>query len=109
MLLDSWYMRQKVIHHATQQGYGVMGQVRKDTAPYACPVLSEQRQRGRPRRYGEKYTANRLAALPEQRTSLTLYGKRQMARYRSAVVMRGFWVARGSKQFGYNLKTDKVA
>jgi len=60
VLLDSWYMRQKVIRHATGQGYGVIGQVRKDTALYACPVLSEQRQRGRPRRYGEKYTANSM-------------------------------------------------
>jgi DDE superfamily endonuclease len=90
VLLDSWYMRQKVISHATRQGYGVIGQVRKDTALYACPVLSEQRQRGRPRRYGEKYVANKVATLPEQRTTLTLYGKPQIVRYRSAVVLARF-------------------
>jgi hypothetical protein len=90
VLLDSWYMRKKVIRHATGQGYGVIGQVRKDTALYACPLLPEQRQRGRPRRYGEKYTANRLAALPGQRTTLTLYGKVQIVHYRSAVVMARF-------------------
>jgi hypothetical protein len=83
-------MRRKVIRHATRQGYGVIGQVRKDTALYVCPVVPEQRQPGRPRRYGEKYTGSLVAELPEQRGTLTLYGKAQMVRYRSAVVMARF-------------------
>jgi hypothetical protein len=110
VLLGSWYRRQKVIRHTRQQVYGVMGQMRKDTVLYACPVLPERRQLGRPWHYGENYTANRLPALPEQRTTLTLYGNRQIVRYRSAVVMARFvGDQRGLRRFGCNLKTDKAS
>jgi hypothetical protein len=90
VLLDSWYMRRQVIQHALDQGYGVIGQVRKDTALYAEPVLPERPRLGRPRRYGEKYTAERVTALEERRVSLTLYGKAQTVRYRTAIAMARF-------------------
>jgi hypothetical protein len=94
VLLDCWYMRCKVIQYAHAWGFAVIGQVRRDTALYALPVEvvggSGQRRRGRPRVYGLKYTPERVAALPERRVRLWLYGKWQWVRYRSAVVKARF-------------------
>ena len=90
VLMDSWYMRRQVIDTALNQGYGVIGQIRKDTALYAEPVQPERPRRGRPRRYGEKYTIERVAALAEKRITLKLYGKVQSVRYRTAITMARF-------------------
>ena len=72
----------------------MIGQVRRDTALYALPVeagvVGGKRRRGRPRVYGLKYTPERVAALPERRVRLWLYGKRQWVRYRSAQVKARF-------------------
>ena len=75
VLLDCWYMRCRVIQYAHAWGLAVIGQVRRDTALYAIPevvVVRGQRRRGRPRRYGLKYTPARVAALPERRVRLWL-------------------------------------
>ena len=53
-------------------------------------MVGGQRRRGRPRRYGLKYTPERVAALPERRVRLWLYGKWQWVCYRSAVVKARF-------------------
>ena len=99
VLLDCWYMRCKVIQYAQAWGFAVIGQVRRDTALYALPVevvgVSGQRRRGRPRVYGLKYTPERVAALPERRVRLWLYGKWQWVRYRSAVVKARFLQGQG--------------
>lgn len=90
VLLDCWYMRCRVIPYVQAWGFAVVGQVRRDTALYALPVevvvAGGQRRRGRPRRYGLKYTPERVATLPERRVRLWLYGKWQGVRYRSAQV-----------------------
>lgn len=90
VLLDCWYMRCTVIQYAQAWGFAVIGQVRRDTALYALPVEvaagGGPRRRGRPRVYGLKYTPERVAALPERRVRLWLYGKWQWVRYRSAQV-----------------------
>lgn len=94
VLLDCWYMRCKVIHYAHAWDFAVIGQVRRDTALYALPVVEVtaggKRRRGRPRVYGLKYTSERVAALPERRVRLWLYGKGQWVRYRSAKVKARF-------------------
>lgn len=93
VLFDCWYMRRLVIHYAQAWGFAVIGQVRRDTALYAIPevvVVGGPRRRGRPRRYGLKYTPERVAALLERRVRLWLYGKWQWVRYRSAVVKARF-------------------
>ena len=94
VLLDCWYMRCWVIRYAQSWGFAVIGQVRRDTALYALPVeevtVTGRRRRGRPRVYGLKYTPERVAALPERRVRLWLYGKRQWVRYRSAQVKARF-------------------
>ena len=90
VLLDCWYMRCKVIQYAQAWGFAVIGQVRRDTALYALPVEvvggSGQRRRGRPRVYGLKYTPERVAALPERRVRLWLYGKWQGSVLSSSVI-----------------------
>jgi len=91
VLLDCWYMRAAVIQYAQAWGFAVVGQVRRDTALFAVPAaVATSRRRGRPRQYGPKYTPERVAALPERRVRLWLYGRRQWVRYRSAQVKARF-------------------
>jgi len=65
-----------------------IGQVRRDTALYDAPT--PKRGRGRPRKYGDRYTAARVALLPEHRQRDFLYGKWQWVRYRSTVCLARF-------------------
>jgi hypothetical protein len=88
LLMDSWYMRCKLITYAIEQGFAVIGQVRKDTALFHVPERTGKR--GRPRKYGERVTAGWIASLPEVRQQLTVYGKTQTVYYRSAVVLARF-------------------
>jgi hypothetical protein len=66
MLIDSWYMKWPLIEYAFALGFNVIGQVRRDTALYAIPALITG-QKGRPRKFGDKYTPDIIAALPEVR------------------------------------------
>jgi hypothetical protein len=76
VLWDCWYRRCKVIQHAQAWDCAVIGQVRRDTALYALPVVAVtavgKRRRGRPRVEGLQYTPERVAALPERRGRLWL-------------------------------------
>ena len=65
------------------------------------PEPVEGRRRGRKRLYGMKYTPEQIAALPEVRVKLWLYGKPQWVRYRRVQakarflkgrVVRAVWV-----------------
>ncbi|MDH4101575.1 MAG: transposase [Nitrospirota bacterium] len=87
-LLDSWYMRKTLLSYITARGFNLIGQVRIDTALYDIPCQTGKR--GRPRKYGEKYTAERIGQLPETRTRMFLYGKKQWVRYRSNLVLARF-------------------
>ncbi len=78
-------MRANVAFHA-------IGQVRRDTALHDMPV--QQKGRGRPRKYGEKYTAEHVATLQEHRRKVFLYGKWQWVRYRSAICLAKFMKGR---------------
>lgn len=87
-LVDSWYMKRPYLNYVLKHGFHAIGQVRRDTALYAIPVATGGR--GRPRKYGEKFTAEVVAALPEIRRQVFLYGKWQWVRYRSAVCLARF-------------------
>lgn len=87
-LVDSWYMKWPYLEYVLTLGYHAIGQVRRDTALYGIPVLTGKR--GRPRKYGDKFTPDVVACLPEQRKRVFLYGKRQWVRYRSAVCLAKF-------------------
>ncbi|MEL6723366.1 MAG: transposase, partial [Pseudomonadota bacterium] len=74
VLVDSWYMRRRFIQSMLAHGFDVIGQVRIDTRLYDEPPVRASGQRGRPRKYGEKWTPERLDQLPRTKTALRLYG-----------------------------------
>jgi hypothetical protein len=89
VLLDSWYMRCTLISFLRKLNFQVIGQVRKDTALYDFPP-PRSGKRGRPRIYGDKYTPEKVAALPEERELVMIYGKQQWVRYRTALCLARF-------------------
>lgn len=107
VLMDSWYMRRVLVQYLIEQEHEVIGQVRKDTALYAEPKPTGKR--GRPRKYGEKYDAERVKQLPEHRCRLWLYGEERTVRYRSVLakarfleglLVRAVWVRFEDKDSG---------
>ncbi len=64
-------------------GFTVIGQARIDTRLYEEPPVRKLRQRGRSRKYGERYTPQRVAHFTKTEAALKLYGKEQKVRYRS--------------------------
>lgn len=88
LLMDSWYMRCNLITYAMENGLSVIGQVRKDTALFHAPELTHKR--GRPRKYGDRVTADWVASLPEVEQQFIIYGKVQTVYYRSAIVLARF-------------------
>lgn len=87
-LVDSWYMKWPYLRYVLTLGFDAIGQVRRDTALYSLPVITGKR--GRPAKYGDKYTPEAVAALPEVRHWVFLYGKWQWVRYRTAVCLAKF-------------------
>lgn len=90
VLVDSWYMRRIFIESMRHREFHVIGQVRKDTRLYDEPAPRKKGQRGRTRKYGDKYTAKRVSHLKKTTTTLKLYGKDQVLRYRSKIVKARF-------------------
>ena len=90
VLVDSWFMRRVFIKEMTRNGFDVIGQVRRDTRLYVEPIEKKKKARGRPRKYGEKYTSKRTVHLKRTEAELNLYGKKQMVRYRSRIVQVRF-------------------
>ena len=90
VLVDSWYMRRVFIESMLARGFDVIGQVRIDTWLCDEPPKRQKGQRGRPRKYGKKYTPKRIAHLKRTVVTLPLYGKEQEVRYRSKVLMARF-------------------
>lgn len=107
VLVDSWYMRRIFIVSMRQRQFHVIGQVRVDTRLYDVPKERQKRQRGRPRKYGEKYTAKRIAHLKRTEVTLPLYGKDQTVRYRSKLVKARFLDGMLVRVVWCEFKTDK--
>lgn len=72
----------------TIQSFKVIGQVRKDTALFCVP--DKIRKRGRPKKYGEKYTPKVVEDLPQTWIKLFIYGKLRWVRYRSVMAQARF-------------------
>jgi hypothetical protein len=89
LLIDAWFMRRSLILPLLEQRVRIIGQVRRDTALY-FPPQPEPPRRGRKRKYGLRIDATVLAALPAKKMELTLYGKAQPVRIRSAIAMARF-------------------
>ena len=87
-LVDSWFMKRPFLKYVLECGFHAIGQVRKDTALYGIPIATGKR--GRPRKYGDKFTPDVVEALPVYRKQLLLYGRKQWVRYRTAVCKAKF-------------------
>jgi hypothetical protein len=90
VLLDAWFMRGWLIRRTLADGHTVIGRVRRDLALYKVPKSPRQRRRGRPRKYGERLTPARVAALPVHRSARVLYGHLEVVRWRSCRVAARF-------------------
>jgi DDE superfamily endonuclease len=90
VLIDSLYMRRTVISAMLNRGFNVIGQVRRDTRLHDMPVPRREGQRGRSRKYGEKYTPERIEHLDRWIATLNIYGKEQRVRLRSKLVKARF-------------------
>src|SRR4051794_35368120 len=90
LLLDAWFTRARLIEAALADGHTVIGRVRRDLALYAVPRPPRRRRRGRPRKYGPRMTPERVEALPVHRSARILYGKLEVARYRTCRVAARF-------------------
>jgi DDE superfamily endonuclease len=90
LLLDAWFMRARLIEAAVADGHTVIGRVRRDLALYGVPRPPRRRRRGRPCKYGPRMTPPRVEALPVHRTARILYGKLEVAQYRTCRVAARF-------------------
>src|SRR3954465_13805410 len=90
LLLDARFIRARLIEAARADGHTVIGRARRDLALYAVPRPPRQRRRGRPRKYGPRMTRQRVEALPLHRTTRILYGKLEVAQYRTCRVAARF-------------------
>lgn len=88
LLTDSWYMRGTLINYTLSHSFQVIGQVRRDTALYDPPTQTGKR--GRPRKYGDKYTPQRVVSLPAIETEMFLYSRNQKVSLKSAVACARF-------------------
>lgn len=86
LLMDSWFMKRKLIEAVLQQGLQVIGQVRRDSVFYEpiAPSVLSGKKRGRPRKYGKKLTNEVVQSLPTEEKELFLYGKQQKVVYRQS-------------------------
>lgn len=90
LLCDSWFMRGRLVLPLLSRGIQAIAQARIDTALFLTPEATGKSGRGRPRKYGQRLTAEVIAALPASELSLTLHGKTQKPRIRSAVALARF-------------------
>ena len=107
VLVDSWYMRRCFIESMQQRRFDVIGPVRIDTRLYDEPPPRKPGQRGRPRKYGEKYTPKRIAHLQRTVTTLKLYGQDQVVRYRSKLLKARFLNGRLVRVVWCEFESDK--
>src|SRR5215203_5334348 len=90
VLLDAWFMRARLIEAAVADGHTVIGRVRRDLALHAVPRPPGRRRRGRPRKYGKRFTRAETERLPVHRSAQILYGKLEVVRYRTCRVAARF-------------------
>lgn len=91
-LVDAWYMKGTFILPLLARGINVVGQVRWDTALFGKvkPVPKTLRKKGRPQKYGNKFTADVVQTLPIHQTVLNIYGGPKQILYRSTRCLARF-------------------
>ena len=107
VLVDSWYMRRCFIESMQARGFDVIGQARIDTRLYDEAPPKKKGQRGRPKKYGEKYTPKRIAHIKRTVVTLRLYGKEQVVRYRSKLAKARFLDGRLVRAVWCEFKSDR--
>ena len=100
-------MRRVFIESMLNRGFHVIGQARIDTRLYEEPPKKKTGQRGRPKKYGDKYTPKRIAHFKKTEVTLKLYGKDQVVRYRSKIAMARFINGRLVRAVWCEFKSDK--
>jgi len=101
MLVDSWYMRRVFVESILSRGFEVIGQVRIDTRLYDVPSPRKPGQRGRTRKYGEKYTPKRMRYRSKVAKARFLEGRLVRAVWCEFLSESGRW-----KSAGLLLSTD---
>ena len=91
VLIDAWYMKGPLVLELIRMGAVVIGQARKDSALYLQPVTSHKKQRGRPRKYGEKLTFQKVQQqYALQQKTLKAYGKDRLFQFYEAIAQVRF-------------------
>ena len=81
-LCDAWYTKAPLIAPLLKQNIHCIGQIRKDAALFLPPVSTGKR--GRPKKYGEKLTFERVQELfPLQTLEIFAYGKKRLFEFYS--------------------------
>lgn len=73
-------MRGRLVLPLLSRGIQVITQARIDPALFLPPDMSGRSGRGRPRKYGQRLTAEAITTSPAIELSLTIYGKREYVR-----------------------------
>ena len=77
VLVDAWYMKGPFILPLLKQRIHVIGQVRKDTVLFDFPIEQNNHRRGRPRKYGRKWTLQDFKEhLSLHTANLRIYGNK---------------------------------
>jgi len=89
LLLDAWYMKANFVMPMIEKGFTVIGQVRKDTV--LCRLPERKQGRGRPRKYGERITLEKLQEQNDSfQTTVSAYGKTLLFQYYSGAAKARF-------------------
>jgi hypothetical protein len=88
VLMDAWFMRARLIQPLLNRGMQIIGQVRRDTALFLPPT--PRSGRGRPRKYGDRLTAEAIEALARTEQEVFLYGEMRRVRTRSILALARF-------------------
>lgn len=90
VLVDSWYIKAPFVLPLLELGLNVIGQVRKDTVLFEPPVQADKKTRGRPRKYGNRWTPERIEKLPIKTRTLHVYSGCKEVKYRSVKCLARF-------------------
>lgn len=91
LLIDAWYMKGPLVLQMIALGTVVIGQARRDTALFLQPPIPLKKARGRPRKYGEKLTFEKIQQrYQQQQKQLQAYGKVRTFQFYSAVAKARF-------------------
>lgn len=90
VLVDSWYMKAPFVLPLLECGLHVIGQARKDTALFEPPEPRINKGRGRPRKYGKRWTSDQIQTLPIKTTVVNIYGGCKQVKYRSVKCLARF-------------------